>query len=413
MPQPERLQPVFFADMQQIFSVGREPGQEDMSAVRQILDLDFFKRQVPRALHQRVDAECGGDKQQENSSQHEACAELVLAGGGDQHGAARRRTRWLGRLGGRRGQLRPDSTRGRRNGSDLAGIDLPLQACKIGAQFRGDLVAHLAIFFEGFVENARELGGDVGIQGDRSHRSAVQDVVEDHRAGGARERLPAGDQLIEDAAQREEVAARVEFLATGLFGRHVGDGADGGAGAGEKQSLRIDEGLAAKVSMVLRQELGEAKIENFDGAAPGDENVGGFDVAVDDAFFVGGVEGVGQLDADVDRARNREGTEGDQFVEGLPFEQLHGDEGPASVFFDGVNDANAGMIERGGSAGFTEEAFESLRIAVGVLREEFQGYAAAEFGVFSFVDNAHPALTKLAEDAVVGDGFVEHERGAK
>ena len=134
---------------------------------------------------------------------------------------------------------------------------------------------------------------------------------------------------------------------------------------------------------------------------------------MDDAFFVGGVEGVGKLDADVDRARNREGTKGDQFVEGLPFEQLHGDEGPASVFFDCVNDANAGMIERGGSAGFTEEAFESLRIAVGVFREEFQGYAATEFGVFSFVNNAHATLTKLAEDAVVGNGFVEHERGAK
>jgi len=37
--------------------------------------------------------------------------------------------------------------------------------------------------------------------------------------------------------------------------------------------------------VVLGEELGEAKIENFDGAALGDENVGGLDVAMDDAFL--------------------------------------------------------------------------------------------------------------------------------
>jgi len=134
---------------------------------------------------------------------------------------------------------------------------------------------------------------------------------------------------------------------------------------------------------------------------------------VDDAFFVGGVKRVGELDADVDGALNRKGTKGDQFVESLPFEQFHGDEGPAIVFFDGVNDANTGMIERGGGAGFAEEAFERLWIAVGGFREKFQGDTAAEFGVFGFVDDAHASTAKLAEDFVVGDGLIEHGRGAK
>jgi len=39
--------------------------------------------------------------------------------------------------------------------------------------------------------------------------------------------------LVEDATEGEEVAARIEFLATGLLRRHVGDSADGGARAGE------------------------------------------------------------------------------------------------------------------------------------------------------------------------------------
>src|SRR5882762_434369 len=83
------------------------------------------------------------------------------------------------------------------------------------------------------------------------------------------------------------------------------------------------------------------------------------------------------------------------------------------MLFDGMNGANAGMIEGGSGAGFAEEAFERLRIAVRVLWEKFQGDAAAELGVFGFVDDAHAAASKFAEDFVVGDGFVEHGREAK
>jgi len=49
---------------------------------------------------------------------------------------------------------------------------------------------------------------------------------------------------------------------------------------------------------------------------------------------------------------------------------------------------------------------------VRVFRKKFSGDAAAEFGVFGFVDNTHAAAAKFAEDFVMGDGFVEHGRGA-
>jgi len=60
-----------------------------------------------------------------------------------------------------------------------------------------------------------------------------------------------------------------------------------------------------------------------------------------------------------------------------------------------------------------EEALEGLWIAVGAFGEEFQCDAASKLGVFSLVDDTHAAAAKLAEDAVVGDGLVEHGRGAK
>jgi len=43
--------------------------------------------------------------------------------------------------------------------------------------------------------------------------------------------------------------------------------------------------------------IGEPEIQNLGVAAPGDENVGRLDVTVDDAFCVGGVESVGDLNS--------------------------------------------------------------------------------------------------------------------
>jgi len=104
---------------------------------------------------------------------------------------------------------------------------------------------------------------------------------------------------------------------------------------------------------------------------------------------------------------------GDDSVKGLAFEQFHGDERASIVLFDGVNDANAGMIERGGGASFAEEAFKRLRIAAGIFGEEFQRDAPAKLGVLSFVDDTHASAAKFAEDTVVGDCFVKHGREAK
>src|SRR5260370_9442653 len=148
----------------------------------------------------------------------------------------------------------------RRNGGDLAGIDLTVEAFEVGAEFRRDLVADGAIFFESLVEDALKLGGDVGIQGDRSDGSVVQNVIEDDGAGSARKGLLAGKHLIEHGAEREEVASSVKLVATRLFGRHVGDGADGGAGPGEEPSLGYPESFAGDVCVVFGEGVGEAKI---------------------------------------------------------------------------------------------------------------------------------------------------------
>src|SRR6202034_1647247 len=118
----------------------------------------------------------------------------------------------------------------------------------------------------------------------------------------------AGGHFVEHDGEGEEVGAGVEILAADLFGRHIGDGADGGAGSGDVLGAFADGGerVAGVVDVVLfcvgvgAGLFGEAEVENFGVAAAGDEDVGGLDVAMDDAGGVSGVEGVGDFNADVE-----------------------------------------------------------------------------------------------------------------
>lgn len=80
----------------------------------------------------------------------------------------------------------------------------------------------------------------------------------------------------------------------------------------------------------------------------------------------------------------------------------------ALVLFDGVNGADIGVVKGRGGASFALEAFEELRILGHGLRKEFQGYAAAEIGVFGLVDHAHSAAAELASDAVMGKGLADY-----
>ena len=109
--------------------------------------------------------------------------------------------------------------------------------------------------------------------------------------------------------------------------------------------------------------LGEAEVKYLHLPARREKNVRRFDVAMNDAFGVRGVEGVGKLNGDVEHAIERQGT-GSQFpVKAFALQQLHGDEGLIAFILDGgllygIDRADVGMVQRRGGAGFEQESIK-------------------------------------------------------
>jgi hypothetical protein len=152
-----------------------------------------------------------------------------------------------------------------------------------------------------------------------------------------------------------------------------------------------------------KREFGGAEIEDFGAPALGDKNVGRFDVAMDDAFAVGGVQSVGYFDGQVQENVGVERPSADTMLQRGPFEELHGDECLSFLLADVVDCANVGMIQRGGGLGFALKAGQSLRIAGYSLRQKLERDKTSETGVLGFVDDTHSAAAEFFEDAVMRD----------
>jgi len=197
--------------------------------------------------------------------------------------------------------------------------------------------------------------------------------------------------FVEYDGKGKKIAAGIERLAERLFGGHVGDGSDRTAGAGEKLG---SQGFACRAGGAgadgsIGFEFSEAEVQNFGVAARGDENIGGLDIAMQDALGVGGVERVSDVDADVQQAVEFQRRTVDQVFERGAFHELHNQECAAIFFADIVDSADIGVIQRGSSFGFAAESLQRCGIPGERIGKKFDGDEAFEAGVLRFVDNAH------------------------
>ena len=107
----------------------------------------------------------------------------------------------------------------------------------------------------------------------------------------------AAEHFVKDAAEGPDVRAAVDGLGFGLFRRHVRGGAEqnsrqrGHAAHGRRSGDVHRCGIAF-------EGFGEAEVENFHGVVGGEFDVGGFEIAMDDAVLVRVFERLANLAGD-------------------------------------------------------------------------------------------------------------------
>jgi hypothetical protein len=158
----------------------------------------------------------------------------------------------------------------------------------------------------------------------------------------------------------------------------------------------------------LTEQLGEAEVHHLHVTALGHENIRGLDVAMHDALRVRRVEGVGDLDADIDNLGNLEHAAAEAIVERVSLHPLHDDERLALMFTDVVNRADVGVVQPGRRSGLDPKPFNGLPIAGEVFGNELEGDLSSKPGVVGPIDDAHAAGAELIDDPIVRNGFTDH-----
>jgi hypothetical protein len=253
------------------------------------------------------------------------------------------------------------------------------------------------VLFEELEDQRVDGGGDRGVLLPRRFGLAIEDVVRDQRLARRIERVDAREQLVQDDAEREEIAAMIDGIVAELLGRAVG----------LRPRLR-------PVACHLRVfDVDDPEVHELDllgAAALHDHHVGRLDVPVDDVVPVRELQGFGQLPCDLDAALEMPGALLlDERREVGPVEKLH-DEIEAAVDLAVVVDLDdVGMVEERGVLDLVLEPRARVLVAGVLLREELHGHDAVEhLRVGGLVHLAHGAGSQELDESVGADRVHGH-----
>ncbi len=123
-------------------------------------------------------------------------------------------------------------------------------------------------------------------------------------------------------------------------------------------------------------QLGQTEVQNLGLPARGHEDVGGLEVAMNNALRVSGVQRIHNLTCQIQERPCLDRLSSYAMLERLAFQQLHDDEGLPSVldaFVDIVDRADVRMIQSRGGACFTPEPLQRLNVLGQLFWEETSG----------------------------------------
>ncbi len=109
--------------------------------------------------------------------------------------------------------------------------------------------------------------------------------------------------------------------------------------------------------------LGQPKVQNLGVSPLGDEDIPRLDVAMNNAFAVGSIQPVGNLNRQTQQRVGIQGPSRDAMHQGHAVQKFHDDEGPPVVVPNLIDGANIGMIQCGSCLRLPLEPGKRLRVS--------------------------------------------------
>ena len=154
--------------------------------------------------------------------------------------------------------------------------------------------------------------------------------------------------------------------------------------------------------------LRESEIQNLDRLVRRDLDVGRFQVAVDDAVLVRGLQSFGDLQRNAQRLLEAHRTTREPLGERLALDEFHDEQMASARLLHPEQDGNARMIQRGEGPGFTLESRDPIRIRGHLVGQDLDGDAASQLGITGAIHRAHSTFTEQALNREGAKGGADH-----
>ena len=152
-----------------------------------------------------------------------------------------------------------------------------------------------------------------------------------------------------------------------------------------------------------RDRLRQAEVENLDLAGFRDRDVRRLEIPMDDARFVRGVEGIGELPRDVQRLRDRERPRGEPSGQGVALDELEHQRRLLAVLDHVIDRRDVRMVERGQRTRLALESRNGIGVGRNPRRHDLDRHVASEAHITRPVDFPHAAGSEQRDDLVAAD----------
>ena len=249
-------------------------------------------------------------------------------------------------------------------------------------------------------------------------RRVLQDRAEQARLVLAGERLAARQHLEQHGAKREDVGARVRFLALDLLRRHVLKRPQDGALRRKRRSSGGDRRCCGAGKGSGRVDFRQSEVEELCLRGTGSRrdalhqhHVAGLQVAMHDPLTMRAIERTGDVNGDLESFGHSERPALEPRGQRLTLEVLHDEELGAALAADVVERADVRVVERG-DASWARGSNRSRNCGseARAAGRTFSATTRSRRVSLGFVDLAHPTCAERQDNFVGTEAATDRER---